>query len=337
MSKFVARYMTEAEFADWDQFVDQSEYGTIYHKTYWNKALYSPDAAVRISLVGVFNAEGKLAGGALLGWKRKFGKLKVVVPPYATCFSGLIIKERDTEFLSKSESYRADVLTTLLDFIEHEFHMIHFSLPPGFRDIRQFNWRGYRTNVVYTYRGAIEEREKLFESFLPALRRQIKKAGKEDFTIRREKDDKHAGEVYDLLKSSYQRQQHTFGLQKDAFVALLNNELLSENLYVYSIWKEDTAVAALVMVVDRAMSYYWLSGGDHHYFNTGLNQLLLLEVLSDLKEKGVTDFDFVGANTPSITQYKSGYNFQLVSYYQLSVQKGILARSLLFLKKLAKG
>lgn len=336
MNKLLVRYLLDNEYNDWDRFVDESEYGTIFHKTFWNRALFQLDSTIKLSVIGCYK-QNRIVGGIIIGWKKKFQKIRIIVPPYASSFYGILVKERDTTYISKIESYRYRILNELLDFVEKEFHVVSSALPPEFKDIRVFNWRKYSTRIFYTYRGDISNPDKILNAFQSDLRRQIKKGRKFDYELRDTLDDKHLESVFSLLEKSYVRQKHEFQFTKRQFINLLKNPDLNTNLRVYSIWLDSNPVAALLIIVDDRTAYYWLAGGDHNYFNTGLNQLLLWLVINALSKDGIILFDLVGANTLSIANYKSSLNFELVPYYHVLRINGRTARFLFNLKHILTG
>src|SRR6056297_1722283 len=110
MGNFEVRYLSENEIGSWDEFVEKSEHGSLFHKSVWIKSLIHSDTFTNIDIIGCFNKEGEIVAGAILPWKRIFKTFKVVVLPYATSFSGIVIMERDSEFLSKKESYSVELL-----------------------------------------------------------------------------------------------------------------------------------------------------------------------------------------------------------------------------------
>jgi len=330
MNDLVVRYIQENEYDNWNDFVDESEYGTIFHKTYWSRALFRLDSAIKLSIIGCYKQD-LLVGGIIFGWKKKFRRIPIIIPPYASCFYGIIIKERDTSYILKSERYRYAILNELLDFVEKEFQLISTALPPEFKDIRIFNWRRYTTRVLYTYRGNIESPEKIVATFQPDVRRQINKGKKYDYELRQTLDDKHLESIFLLLEKSYSRQKHKLQFNKKQFTSLIKNPDLNKNVRAYSIWLDNNPVAALIIIIDGFTAYYWLAGSDQNYFSTGLNQLLLWLVINALSKEGITIFDFVGANTLTISNYKASFNFELVPYYQISK---VTTKGLRFLLKL---
>jgi len=335
MSEFQVRYLSEEEYNTWDAFVDQSEYGTVFHKSYWNKAIYALDPQVSIQVVGCFK-EGRLVAGLITGSIKKFGLIRTMVPPYASPFYGILIKERDSAMLSKLESYRYGVMEELLHFIEKEYQIINISFLPGFKDIRSFNQRDYSSTEKYTYLVDTENPDQLFEKFLPALRRQINKGEKLEYQIRKLAGREELSLVFDLIESSYSRQSHSFRFERSQFYSFMENPALQKHLKTYSIWWEEKPVAAIVLLVDGSTAYYWLAGVDPQYNNTGLNQVLMWQLIRKMKDMGITTFDFIGANTPSISKYKSGYNFKLVVYHQVTKESGRGAPLLMSMKRYMK-
>ncbi|MEX0980799.1 MAG: GNAT family N-acetyltransferase [Bacteroidales bacterium] len=335
MGKFEVRYLSDNEIGSWDEFVDTCEYGSIFHKSTWIESLKQSDSFTNIDIIGCFNKDGEILAGAILPWKPVLKTFKVVVLPYATSFSGIVIEERDSEFLSKKESYRFELLEALLGFMEKRYDSISVIFPPSFNDIRVFKWRNYDLEILYTYQGDLAEVRD--NSFLPDIRRRIKKAEKLDYSIKNNMDDDHLRVVFDLISKSYKRQNHIFRFTKDAFFRFCKSDDLEDNILVYSIWKAHIPVSAIVILKDQDKAYYWIAGGDHTLFDTGLNQLLLWKVIESLKSKGVRWLDLVGANTPSISRYKSGYNFDLQPYYLVSKDTNPVFHILFTLKKTIQG
>ncbi|MFO7890028.1 MAG: GNAT family N-acetyltransferase [bacterium] len=332
MENFEVRYLSEHEIGTWDEFVEKSEYGSIFHKSTWIKSLQNSDSFTNFDIIACFNKDGEILGGAILTWKRVLYTFKVVTPPYATSFSGILIKERDSGFSSKKESYRFELLEALLDFMEKNYDSISVKFSPTFYDLRIFNWRNYKLKILYTYQGDLNKIS--INKLRHDVRKRIKKAEKLDYSIKDHKDDDHLNVVFNLISKSHKRQNHIFRFMKDEFIRFCKSDDLKDNILVYSIWQENTPVSAMVILKDQDKAYYWVAGGDHTLFDTGLNQLLLWKVIEMLKSKEIRCLDLVGANTPSISRYKSGYNFDLIPYYSLSKDTNRFFHILFKLKKL---
>src|SRR5690606_37038344 len=71
--------------------------------------------------------------------------------------------------------------------------------------------------------------------------------------------------------------------------------------------------AAVVVLRDDSSAAYWIAGsvpGDGMTF-------LLGTIFPELRASGISRFDFVGANTPSIAEFKRRLGGRLETYYQI--------------------
>lgn len=71
-SKYTTRYLDRTEFAIWDSFVDECQYGSIFNKSYWLENIYKYQKNITFRIVGCFDKESNLIGGLALGSKKKF-------------------------------------------------------------------------------------------------------------------------------------------------------------------------------------------------------------------------------------------------------------------------
>jgi hypothetical protein len=97
-------------------------------------------------------------------------------------------------------------------------------------------------------------------------------------------------------------------------IEMLRKEGLVETLAVRS---EGRSVGAVAVLVDDLRGYYWLSGSEPGAAMT----VLLGSVFDDLRARGL-GFDFLGANTPSIAEFKRRFGGQLVTHHHLHPMRG---------------
>ena len=121
------------------------------------------------------------------------------------------------------------------------------------------------------------------------------------------------------------------------FLDFISTPELKDIITIHTIWWEEKPIATIILIIDGSVAYYWLAGGDHNFFKTGLNQVLMWHVIEFLHAMGISIFDLAGANTPTISFYKSGFNFDLVPYYLVSKESSKIASRLMVIKKLLKG
>lgn len=331
--KYSIRYLDQSEFGKWDIFVDECEDGAIFNKSFWLEGLFKSQKNITFKILGCFDNNSKLVGGFAFGYIKKFSLFSIIVPPCLTPYSGILIKKRPSKNISKIESYRLNISNNIVSFLNKHFSQVSLILSPTYNDIRGYIWGDFNEKVMYTYYSNLNNPNDLFESFDPDVKRQIKKLENTDVTIN--KNDS-IETFFDLQEKAFLRQKHSFKLSKKQFYRFLE-ELDSEKCYkVYTIYESGVPAYSTIMVFYKQTAYYWLAGGDPKFFAKGHNKFLLWEIMLDLNKEGMTDFDFVGANTPSISKYKSNFGFNLVPYYALEKTNNQILKLLLFIKSIIK-
>ncbi len=329
--KYSVRYLSENEFDLWDDFVEECESGSVFNKTYWLKNIYKyKNATLRI--IGCFDKNNDLIAGFAFGHKIKYNIIPIIIPPSLTHINNIVVKERDTKFNSKRESYNFRVFYQIIDFLERNYRIISFTFPLNFIDVRPFLWRGYKEEIRYTYLADISNLDDVYNNFDSAIVRRIKKTKNLDYKIDTGKELNNVETFYDLQNLSFHRQRHSFTITKAQLIDFLKILISKEKVKIYTVYLDQKPVASNIILFDNNIAYYWLAGSNPSYLDTGLNQLLLWEAIKDMKSTGIKYFDFFGANTKSIARYKSTFNFKLYPYYNLYKENGILIKFLMLLK-----
>lgn len=332
-SKYTVRYLDKSEYGNWDLFVDECEGGSIFNKSFWLENLYKYSKNINFKILGCFDKDSNLLGGFSFGHFKKFGLFSIIALPRLTPYSGILIKKRPSKYVSKTENYHLNVTKALTAYLDKNFSQISLILSPNYKDVRAFSWNNYSERVMYTYCANIKEAESLIESFDPDVKRQIKKLEQDEFLI---KIDDNIDVFYDLQEKSFKRQERSFNLNKSQFTEFLKNINLENCYKVYTIYQGKTPVYSSIVLLYKSIGYYWLAGGDPNYFAKGHNKLLLKEIVVDLNKKGIKEFDFIGANTPSISKYKSNFGFNLVPYYYVEKANSRILKLLLTIKSIIK-
>lgn len=333
LSKYNIRYLNQSEYLNWDAFVDECDDGTIFNKSFWIENLFKSQSNITFKIVGCFDKDSKLIGGFAFGYIKKFSLFKIIVPPSLTPYSGILIKDRPSKYVSKAENYKLSISEEIINFLNKNFSQVTIILSPEYRDIRGFIWNKFSEKVKYTYSSTLEDTNYLFESFDPDVKRQIKKLESSNYTINKSDSIET---FFNLQEKSFLRQQYSFKLSKKQFFEFLK-ELDSEKCYkVYTIYQDEIPTYSTVIIFHKQSAYYWLAGGDPEFFAKGHNKVLLWEIILDLNKEGIKYFDFVGANTPSVSKYKSNFGFGLVPYYYLEKTNNQFLKLLLFVKSIIK-
>jgi hypothetical protein len=146
----------------------------------------------------------------------------------------------------------------------------------------------------------------------PAVRRRARKAavaGVEfDASV-------SAAEFLEIWQATCKRRQLGEFLNPKSLATLLDRittdglgEILGSRL------PDGRLVAANVILYDDSSAYFWLSGFDQAEPHRGAsNQFCHLQTLRRAAMR-VSSFDWLGANTPGVTEYKASFGPKLVSY-----------------------
>ncbi|MEF8811836.1 MAG: GNAT family N-acetyltransferase, partial [Bacteroidales bacterium] len=264
---------------------------------------------------------------------KKYG-VRLIVHPYLTQFSGLLLSHRQTKYYFKDLRYRNEILKSLIDSLEKDHKIIVLSLPPELIDIRMFSWKQYDNSVKYTFRKNLKEQEEILKNVDPEIIRKIKKAEKQNFYWDRGSTEKLIKDFYHLQSLSLSRQRHNNKFNLDNFISLvLSLKRVPFNILFYVVYKSNTPIAGLTILTFRETAYNWLAGVNPEYFNTGVNQFLMRNVIQDLCLNQIKYFDLVGANTPGVADYKATYNFDLIPYYGVKKTIGLYPKILMKLKE----
>lgn len=335
MAKVNTRYLEAREFDRWNKFVENQEQGSVFQHVDWLQTIFRfQDKKIETRVIVCLDKEENIVGGIAFGSMRKYG-IRMVIRPYLSPFSGVLVTHKKSKYLSKDIQFRKEVLRHLIDFIEKDHKIIDLNVPPDITDIRPFSWKGYDITVRYTFRKRLEKEEGLFKNFDPALRRQIKKAEKNAIKVQHVSDDLYIEQFHKLLILSFQRQGIGFFLDSNDFLSFIHTLRANDvKIRFYLAFKSGHAIAGCAMLFTKNTVYYWMAGADPAYFSSGGNQILLWQAFQDFQNEGMELFDFMGANTPGITDYKATYNFELVPYYKVKKSIGFYAGLFMQLKRI---
>ena len=328
--KHLLRYLKDDEFALWDNFINECESGLVFHGT---KHLESLAIALKLkfSILGVFDADQQLLAGMAFVHNTRFGISNIYLPPI-TPFYSPIIKPPNKKYLSKIESYKHALVNSIVEELSKKYKIINLTLPPDEIDIRPYKWMGFETEVLYTYCTTLNEQTSIATDYDPDIKRRIKNAQTLKFEISQGTSKEFIDNFFELQLKSYHRQSFSFAFNSSQFEKYLSGMGLEGKAMIYLVSQNNVPVSGITILYDNIKAYYLLAGSDPDYLSTGLNQVLFDFVVQDIQKKGIKIYDLVGANTPSISRYKSTYNFPLVPYYHVFKIFGLKAKLLMKIK-----
>ncbi len=237
---------------------------------------------------------------ALLVHVKGAGALRRIVVAPCTQYSALLLPIPPRAHLVHRQQSPLD---QLLKYAEQTSRRVDLLVPLA--DPRTAQWRGWQVRPLFTYLINLPTSAENWSS--GARRTWRSKVSEYDI----QEDSSGVQQVIDLCAKSYKRHGRSLPAQPAALGAL--TKAMGEWARVFVALRGNTPEAGLILLHDGHTAHYWIAGSIPGPAMT----VLIGEVLPILSQSGITQFDFVGANTPSIAEFKRSFNPVLTQYYHL--------------------
>ena len=285
----------------WDRLHASSNRATVFSSSGWLRLLgevFERPATASLLLSG----DDPVAGIPLLTAQR--GPLRVSPPLPITLYAGWLADERRVTVPSSG-------LHDLLDHIERHCHYASLGLPPKEALADLLRTRRWTLHRMQTRRIAIADADALWRGYSQSLRRKLRRAHESDLHLDHDPPSALMADCYEL---SYQRHGISPPIPKERvrgwIEALKRNGLVA----TYAARRLDGRCAAVRAVTrDGDMLYDWLAGADPAVAPSA-SHWLVHEILTHYHEQGCRHFDFMGANTPGVADFKRSFGGELVPY-----------------------
>ncbi|MDE2833250.1 MAG: GNAT family N-acetyltransferase [Bacteroidota bacterium] len=238
------------------------------------------------------------AGALIL--ERGRGLLRRAVLPPFTQYSALILPD----FVAESDVHaRTGPLEKILESIERAYRRA--DLLCRLEDPRPAGWRNWQVSPLYTY---LLPAALAPDTWSTAARR-LYRTRKSRYECRESAD--LAREVIVLCEQSYARHGRRLPGGPAALLQMVRQ--LKSMTRIFVALEEGAPKAGIVVLCGGSAAHYWISGSQPGAAMT----VLIGHVLGVLQSSGFDQFDLVGANTPSIAEFKRRFGPQLALYFHL--------------------
>lgn len=328
MPDLSVKRLSESEYPLWDSFVESSPQGTIFNTSTW-AFIIREVLGVQHGIYAVLQGD-ELVGGFSFFHKKKAG-LKVITRVPLTPYNGILFHASQGEKSQRTSTEHKEIIELILQELEKEFNFIHFVLHPSIADLRPFLWRHWYTLPQYTYVNSLTDISHTWELLSSSLRRKINRAEENRFKII-QKDDPTV--LLRFQELSYARAGMKPILSLSIFKRVCDAVARPRLLRIYSIVDAEANVhaeRAILVYKDRA--YDWIAGTNLEMEDEHANHLLVWEIFKRLSDEGVQTFDFLGANTPSVVEFKRSFGGELICYFEVRYFSSPLVHTLNFLNQ----
>ena len=267
--------------------------------------------------LGLATRSDRPAAGVLLYTRTRGRRADVVVPPLTPY----------TPFLAGSGWHPTEIhrhrsaLDCLLETVEAAFRTTAFHLQPGLTDTRAFSWHGWSVRPYYTYVVPLSPDAPPSDRWSKNNRRLFRQQGADAHFV---ESGEALESVLSLCEASYARHDRAFPAPP-AQVRTLTRQLRDAGrLRAFHLTPpgSHTPEAGVLLLQEGERAYYWMAGSVPGPGAT----LLLGRLLQRLVGENIRAMDFVGANTPSIAEFKRKFGSELVPYYRVRRVSGLLPR-----------
>lgn len=230
---------------------------------------------------------------------------RVIVPPFTQYSALLLGKPAPAHQIHKQ-------IVPLDHFLKHiERKARTADLLVQLNDPRTAQWRGWDVRPLFTYMIDLPGN---IDNWSEGARRTWRS---KTSSYRIQEDPRHLRPIIDLCVKSYERH----GRRMPGKPAALETVVTAMGPWArtFAAIRNNTVEGGVVVLHDDRTAHYWIAGSIPGPAMT----VLIGEILPILHTSGITKFDFVGANTPSIAEFKRTFGPVLKQYYHLRRQPQI--------------
>jgi hypothetical protein len=319
----VMQITTIDDSGEWDDFVDKSPSGTLFHKWDFLKTI-EKHTGYTLLPYGAY-VKNRLACVFPAFLKTSYGMNVVLSPPPRTGvpYMGFVTgPDYDDLTQSGKEIFLKETTTEITGKFE-EFSPIYISaqLIPTFNDIREFKWGGYSIESLFTYYVPTDAPlDEIFKGFSRSAKHLIKGI----------KNNKYGMEMtessdlipfYNLLSKRYKEQGIRFPLMSMEYLTDLLR-LYPDNIKLYYVYDDNgTIIGSNLAIIYNGKVISWM-GTPKPEVNLPVNELIFWEFIKKAKDTNLM-FEIGGADTERLCPFKSRFNPFLETNYRVFKRNNI--------------
>lgn len=319
MVSIEVRILKPDEYPIWNNLVETSPNGTVFHKSQWFSS-FKNESQVETKIFGAF-LQGYLVGGCVVHYRKVAGFFTVGTTTFPlTPYGGIILQPYSDKKIRRKEKDEWSIISNLLlEIQKRKAQFLSLTMSPHVIDIRPYVWQGWKESINYCYIFplSVNIRERISKNVLQAYNKAIKTG-----INAKQKWDKEL--YWNLTLNTYQKQGTVPPFSKEFLFSLM--DIIQENQWG-EMWVAETSsgevVAAEIIIWDNFMAYRWSAASHEQFKHTGSTSFLLIEIMTHLQALGYKKVNMMAANTPHLARFISSFNPELVPYYTVLKSRGL--------------
>jgi len=263
-----------------------------------------------------------------LAFRRRWGQQMLLTPALAAYAGWAEVFPADLA-PERVEMRRREAFDELAEWCEGCASFVRIVLPPEVTDVRPFLWRGWWAEVRYTYR--ISHADDSALTLRTNHRRNLERAQNSGLTVLRPRGAEAADMLDATVRATFARQGEPLPVPEAAWRAYLEKLADMPSVRVVAVLSGEIPLATAALGYDpltkseSSRAYELLAGTSDEGIAQGAGVLALWTAIRDSAAE-VPEFDFAGANIPSIAHFKRGFGGRLVPYFAVMWARSAAAR-----------
>src|SRR5580704_18755967 len=291
--KLRCEFLSVEDYPTWDELVNKSPHGTVFHHSWW---LAATSSSFRI--LGVRNEEGELAGGLPLPSKRVRG-LRLLHAPTLTPYLGPIFDisgaDGACEQLHLMRSCGEALARAIGPF--DSFRQIAGAAGP---DLQGFLWAGFTASLAYTFRFSSRQSvDEISKAMTRTHMQKLTKAKRLNLEISRQG---RVETLIELNRMTFDRKKTAVPFDAGLVLRLWEAAYSRGNANLYVATGERVPIAALLTVHDERTTYQIVSGFNPAFPDLPGQNVVLWTALQDAIEAG-RNYDFEGSSLRGVETF----------------------------------
>lgn len=312
----IERIAKKDELKQWDEMVENSPHGTIFHTLNWLKITEKHTNSKLYPIIGL---KGTTPIGLFPLFYQKHTLYKSIFspPPHTGVpyLGPLMIytpQQKESSKVSTFMKFQKQVDDFIYSTIKPNY--VSIKSLPELLDCRPLKWTGYQVEPLYTYIIDLNKGEEyIWGQFERKLRQSINKAKKRGVFIE-EGSREEMLKIYDFLVERYKEQGKIVTVPKN-YLLDLYNLFYPKNMRISVAKYEGEIVSGVIDLRYKNKIVSWIGNPKTNLRGFCPNDLLTWESIKWGIKHGFKCYEDVGANTPRLDQYKGKYNLYPAIYF----------------------
>ena len=338
MSEIEIKILKDSEYGIWDSLVGRSPQATAIHKLDWLKIIETHTHSKLYLFVGYLGNQ-IVAAIPFFYQKHLFKTISSPIGSQMIQNLGPVIPDYDSLKQDKREYYFREFQKELDNYIDKHLKpdSITVITAPNLLDARPYIWNNYVVTPRYNYIKNIENLGEVWNGLKKQLRKNIEGAKKAGITIEEGGLEEYKF-IITLLSQRLNEQEQAF-LTSEQYLIDIYTRFYPDNLKIFIARNKGVPITGIVVIIFKNKLSIWIGATQ-----TGLKglypvDLLHWEIIEWGNKHGYKYCEILGANKPSISYFKSRFNFDLEIYFEVRKERAyysVLGRMYSFLNNYIK-